>query len=317
MLIDHLLNVVKPISRKFELFLEDLKEAKVIKAQNVADYIYETWDQKEWTLSRDFPNVAPPFEVVWLEWTYPLVMQDSTEISGGRCPLGVLLKSLDLKNIDPEDRPLIENQFRPEIVQKSRWITLAVFLWQWDRKSFHCPPTIAWGVSEEGVPIFHGDKFLCNQHPFVTREELTPRDMENAGRMFWHLTVPFMCFSFMHCKNVQLVKGPPHPIKLQQSRQKKGKLPLVRWNTLSVEPIKHVIASANGGNSALTPKSLHICRGHFKDYNDKGLFGRIKGRFWWSDQARGSASVGEIHKDYAVRPALQTEPVLEGATHGQ
>jgi hypothetical protein len=47
-------------------------------------------------------------------------------------------------------------------------------------------------------------------------------------------------------------------------------------------------------------QALHICRGHFKDYRQSGLFGRHKGVFWWDMAARGSAEQGIVDKDYRI-----------------
>ena len=45
-----------------------LKSALVLKADNISDYLYRQNRQEEWGLTQDFPNVAPPFERVWIEY---------------------------------------------------------------------------------------------------------------------------------------------------------------------------------------------------------------------------------------------------------
>ena len=49
----------------------ELREATVVRANNVAEYFYTTNDQEHWELSEDFPNVAPPWPNIWLEWSEP------------------------------------------------------------------------------------------------------------------------------------------------------------------------------------------------------------------------------------------------------
>ena len=61
-----------------------------------------------------------------------------------------------------------------------------------------------------------------------------------------------------------------------------------------------MIASENDGRSALTPKALHICRGHFKDFSNHGLFGKYRGTYWWPMHTRGSSDNGLVVKDYRV-----------------
>jgi len=44
---------------------------------------------------------------------------------------------------------------------------------------------------------------------------------------------------------------------------------------------------------------LHICSGHFKTYTeDRPLFGKVAGRWWWHDQVRGRKENGIVNKDY-------------------
>jgi hypothetical protein len=46
---------------------------------------------------------------------------------------------------------------------------------------------------------------------------------------------------------------------------------------------------------------MHICRGHFKDFTEKGLFGdqKMKGTFWWHSYVRGTPH-RVMFKDYNI-----------------
>lgn len=49
-------------------------------------------------------------------------------------------------------------------------------------------------------------------------------------------------------------------------------------------------------------RALHICRGHFKTYTEeRPLFGRYAGTFFFRDHARGAKESGEVKKDYDVK----------------
>ncbi len=61
-----------------------------------------------------------------------------------------------------------------------------------------------------------------------------------------------------------------------------------------------VLNSAREASDGTLRTALHLCRGHFKSYDDRPLFGRVKGRFWWSAHARGSISQGAVFKGYEV-----------------
>lgn len=106
-----------------------------------------------------------------------------------------------------------------------------------------------------------------------------------------------LALMLLSCKNIETeqIKA---PMKLNKKRQKKGKLPIFTYKTLVLKPM--------GKKQESIPKNLwenriHLCRGHFKTYTDeKPLFGKYTGRFWWQPSVRGRNKDGVIHKDYQL-----------------
>jgi len=74
---------------------------------------------------------------------------------------------------------------------------------------------------------------------------------------------------------------------------------------LEIDPMKEVLRTEGQVATVGLQKALHICRGHFKTYDEKPLFGRLKGTFWWPQTLRGSANQGVVLKDYAVKAPLE------------
>ena len=115
----------------------------------------------------------------------------------------------------------------------------------------------------------------------------------------------FYSISLLHCKNVTLEDIPQPPFKVQQARAKRGR-PQIWYKTLVVTPLRKLLAydtevdADNHGNPI--KRALHICRGHFKDYRESGLFGKYHDIYWWEMHVRGSKAMGEIRKDYKVEP---------------
>lgn len=106
----------------------------------------------------------------------------------------------------------------------------------------------------------------------------------------------------MNCSNVGTVMVEP-AAKLSKKREKRFGLPLIRYRVIQVKPhltsrgAKHSAEGETVGES--TP--LHICRGHFKTYEeDRPLLGKHSGTFWWKSQVRGSKAAGEIIHEYEV-----------------
>jgi len=111
---------------------------------------------------------------------------------------------------------------------------------------------------------------------------------------------PFhFCLSLLHCRNVKTVDVPPQPAPILKQRAKKG-IPYIQYKTLEVTPLRTVRQGGTRKDGTPEPKALHFVRGHFKDFSDKGLFGKYKGVYWWDSQVRGDTAKGIIDKDYRV-----------------
>ncbi len=305
MLIDDVLEYGKSVPNA-GWFLELLRTATAVKIHNVADYVFQS-PAGDWDFRRDFPNIAPPFDNLWMEWSHSRrwSFHDIPPDDPGpdRIRAGFSILGIDLR--DPEMETLL-----PDTVRKpppeARWMCIGNFILHVD-DGFSMPPSITWFVSEDGhyVPESLNDGGIgvrLSFNPlFKFSFEPTEADWNEATGLYWFLPVPFMALTFMHCKKVELVKGPAWEARLQQARQRRDREPLVRWHTLVIDPVKKIVGSANGGNSMLSPKALHICRGHFKDFRQQGLFGKNHGIYWWPMHVRGSQANGEVHKDYLVR----------------
>ena len=108
----------------------------------------------------------------------------------------------------------------------------------------------------------------------------------------------------LNCQNV-ITKDVLPPEKLNRKRIRNGKLPLYSYKILEV--VKGKPRSKNAGSVPWDYKSpanvrFHLCRGHFKTFTqDKPLFGKYSGTFWWNPQSRGNKELGEVEKDYEVK----------------
>jgi hypothetical protein len=114
------------------------------------------------------------------------------------------------------------------------------------------------------------------------------------------LDVVLLTLSFMHCKNVILEMVTPD-VKLAKRTHARSGIALHRYHVLNIDPMRTVLRQAAQHDGLVRHgKALHICRGHFKDYRQRGLFGQHKGLFWWGQSVKGTAEHGTIEKLYAV-----------------
>lgn len=123
-----------------------------------------------------------------------------------------------------------------------------------------------------------------------------------AGAATEELFIAFLATSFLHCKNVSVERhdSPSTP------RHKKNRTPHItpsEYHILDIRPMKQILRSEGQIETQGMKQALHICRGHFKDFRERGLFGKHNGIYWWDQQVRGSAGIGTIHKDYQIHPS--------------
>lgn len=142
-----------------------------------------------------------------------------------------------------------------------------------------------WALDEHGDPI-------ASAH---VREARTTR-----------FVVIALAMSLTNCGNVDQDTRHPAP-KLQRSRERRNKPPLVSYRTLVIRPVARSSASAPVDRSDAATR-LHLRRGHFRDYrNGSGLFGqeRLRRVFWFSPTLVGREEHGRVNKDYEVVAASE------------
>jgi hypothetical protein len=123
---------------------------------------------------------------------------------------------------------------------------------------------------------------------------------EKLGAGAMELLKPFLlATSFLHCKNVSLIENSP-PEKINYNHRIEYGRDLIKYKTLQIEPLKKILHHEGGVSRHGLAKALHICRGHFKDYREHGLFGKYQGMFWWENYIRGSRERGIVIKDYQI-----------------
>ena len=113
--------------------------------------------------------------------------------------------------------------------------------------------------------------------------------------------IVFTLTNLLSCKNITTDTTDP-PERVNKKRLKNGKTPLFRYHILTVDISKGRKLANKSPIQNIGIMPVHLCRGHFKEYTEeKPLFGRVTGRFWWQPFARGDAKNGIIDKDYNIK----------------
>jgi hypothetical protein len=300
-----------------------LHGSNVVLIDNVAEYYYSHHvDAKRGPDGPEqFPQLAPPFPMAFYEYTLPPWMYDTlfndAENGAPRAlnQVGVLVTAVETSDIHvnaSEHSPLSSVLSECKIGLPPKWY-LCIELFAGDRTD-----RIPWSpVLRVGLTVDADGALACD--PRYGIWALDDRITDNSAieqHRFWTLMPlvypALLANSFLHCRNVSTEEHVPSA-KLNKAYLRRHGLPLFRYKTLTIEPMKRILRKEGQVEANGLSKALYICRGHFKDYRESaGLFGKHKGLFWWDMHARGALDHGVVVKDYAIKlPNSQAVNPLE------
>lgn len=294
----------------------------IVDCTNVAEYMErESESGRVWDWRKDFPNLAPPFGAWWMEFKVPRWSEQYKHSEVTR--IGAFCFVLETDKDGPfirEDARIIrpDNPMRQFAVLDSlqdkdaRWVVSIAMVLKYRFKPFaplvlHMAVRPDGSINPEGTVAATTNKALMELLSGRSREEgEEPPSIDDLAGAAWDMCYPFLLsISMMHCRNVTLEDG-IHPRadrrRREKDQQREPTLPgLVKFKTINIEPMQRVLRSEGGSGERGLQHALHICRGHFKTFDEKPLFGKYRGTFWWDSIVRGSRSKGQVIHDYNVR----------------
>jgi len=234
---------------------------------NVVDYILANPTVDTFAL----PCIRPPFRETWVEFSLP---------RRGESPRH--RRAIVCKEMDDFLR-------LPDVPIECRYFAIEIIVASDDCKKIGQLP----GSSG----------FYCNTDGSLRKVVLHPDLNSDSGRraLTCALEILFQTFAFMHCKNV-VVDDDRLPTALAKSfKRKHGSLPMI-FKTIRVVPLTEFRRGITHKPRGQEGVALHIVRGHFKDYRERGLFGKTKGIFWWDQSLSGTAD-RYVENQYVVEPS--------------
>ncbi len=303
-----------------------LDGALVVSCDEVARYFYQGTDQEHWDMP-DFPNIAPPFERFWLDFSAPektVSVETGEQMWSGMAPsdwgffcLGTQLSS------ENEQSYLLQQPWRRSAgffakhLSQAKWGLDLCLIWQ--RLGQIEGPLWTWRllVNEQGEVVRNaqGQTAIAEGAANETMSKLIDQavavsESSQAGRqVVYDIVLPFfhtamLSLSFLHCRNIELKDVTP-PVKTvhKKAQKRRGETSYkpVPYKVLNIQPMRQVLHTEGKSDTVGTKQSLHICRGHFKHYESgRGLFGKLHGTYWWPMQVRGSKEKGVATKDYRI-----------------
>jgi hypothetical protein len=256
-----------------------LDKAQVFSIDNVAEYFFMS-PQLVWDVAHDYPNLAPPFENMYFEYKVPPKMRVKDDFfykSSHDIRIGILCNYQVVENLP------------------YKWgCTMTIIIGIGENIEYIAYSNIfsQFGIHENGTfaPVL-SDKIGGRYVSYYNK--MTQKEVQANLLLF---DPALLAISFMHCKNVVTIT--------QECAAHIGKRnhrhPRITFKTLEIEPMKKILKTEGQSETLGLKHALHICRGHFKDFRERGLFGKFHGIYWWESQVRGKLEDGIVFKDYSI-----------------
>ena len=121
-----------------------------------------------------------------------------------------------------------------------------------------------------------------------------------AGSLF---TIPLEALAMCHVKWAEITDAVPlrRPGGSLSLRPGKHKKPTYSYHTLKIDAVERFVNNVRTA-SKRTGSRVHLVRGHYKDFREKGVAGNPKARgiYWTPAHIRGDKSQGMVAKDYTL-----------------
>lgn len=283
--------------------------------------------QEFWRYREDFPCVLPPAPVTWIEYEMPTIIRSAmNQVYRPARSVVALIMTLEI----PEDQrqwfiqsdglvglfahfrrksgirdgiEIMTNK-RQERIQETldkgltaRWVCV----WQLMAEPLNLKKVIpfvsyAFYLDEKG-------QMLSDLGVAYTMVRDSHELTDDVLKSVFADTLPFLfCLSLTHCRNVEVVESTMPPTVAKKRKEKD--IPVFKFKHLVIKPVagKRTINQ----NESMTKQNgmmpIHFVRAHFKSFTEeRPLFGKHTGVYFWQIHARGDKQYGEITKDYIVK----------------
>lgn len=175
-----------------------------------------------------------------------------------------------------------------------------------------CDSFVGWFTDGRGQLL---TSLITSDRYAILAGEGTEKDTEDQKFMLevlsfcsQRINVGAMILNLMACKNVS---GETRKVSesLQRARRRRGKPDFTEYKVLKVTlpaTSKRGRPQGNGSRESeiligAEPMPLQTIPGQYRDYRERGLFGKLKGIFYVPAHTRGSAEAGQIRKQYQAK----------------
>ncbi len=274
----------------------NLRACPVFVINNVAEYFYQGTSQEEWGFTTDFPRPMPPFQNTWFEWDWPKFSNSN----GKQIRLPSIFKKMGCY----VTCGLMEEagkKLHPGVKWKLNFFPFV----RMATNTIHFFPIIVFGLDDGFNPLGLFEKESASyifpgytKYPDVIgrtfgvtldkREHKSNlENLGNAGEVTSSFMYPVaLAMSMLNCRNV-ITQTVRIASALVKKHARRGHTIQPSYHVIEIQPILKAIKTETG-SSSYSRRAAAIMRGHFKDYSKgKGLFGKLKGMYWWEQRLTG------------------------------
>jgi hypothetical protein len=281
MIIDKIIDSLKDEEKEL-LPIISSKENIFLKVQNVADYLFlnlgEKGENKDYD---DFYSVIPNWNSFYITFKMP------NDVGFSENP-DIKIQREDFVRIKKGSEIFCLCSFE----KKEKYFIGKTFLFSNNTDFYHSEKFNLLGISDILINI---DGTINNV------EYRIKKGISEKFRAYFLMTndVLFTSMKFINCKNI-IKKSNNIDDKIIKRRNREKKFPVTKYYTLEIDG--KTKERVEGKNRGLWSNSLHICRGHFKNYTQEApLFGHYVGTVWCPMHLKGHEEIGIIKKDYVVK----------------
>lgn len=181
-------------------------------------------------------------------------------------------------------------------IYKAKYLVKTNFNFYTDKHKWNSFGGIQFFVNNNGKRMEGYYNFTDPDIAKVCRKENLRKDCETIGALYDFLNhLTYFIVSILNCKNVSV------DITKKGHKFNKKKGSKVTHNIVHIKPMQARKNYIGKTNHTGDKRAYHIRRGHFADYTKgKGLFGKLKGVFWFDDIIVGNIKNGQVNKSYIV-----------------
>lgn len=275
-------------------FQDTLRRSPIFYIQGVYEYFRGYSEDRTLRLT-DLPCVAPPYPSFFTEFR----IERQHQALMGYKRAGVLYEAFEL----PEYDKLAHPKLPMDNLSGAKWILRGTSVIETTSINEVVMVTREeMPVREDGTMLPEGDigKILLGYregNPGISAENM-PEVINDITASIVFPTL--LAITFTHVKGARVREEEPL-VGLSRRHEKKTGHPLVKYHTIDINPMREILLQEGRVETEGLKRALHLVRGHFADYRERGLFGRTRGIFWFSDHIKGTEEAGIVVKDYTVQ----------------